>query len=173
MKDEKGYTLVEIIAVLAILGTLLGIAGISANAWLNRSRVEGQTKQLYADLISARVSAMQKNRIFFVTLGANQYSVYDDTYSSVALTTTPDGDGNLEQGAGQDRLVTQKTAQFTLVPSPAITGFNFTQNGLASLATTTVDIWCQSTANPATDCIELSLTRILMGKWNGTTCVVQ
>ncbi len=167
MRDTNGFTLVEIIVTVAILGILLGIAGVSARGWLIRYQVESQTRQVYADLMNARVSAMQRNRAFFVTVGANQYAIYEDSY------TPPDGNGNLDTGAGQDRLVTQKTAQYTLVPSPTAI-FNFTANGLASSATATVvDIYCQSTANPASDCIEVSLTRVLIGKWNGSTCITQ
>lgn len=166
MRDEKGFTLIEMIIVVAIIGILLGIAAISGRNWLDRYKVEGQTKQLYADLMNARVRAMQKNRTCFVTLAANQYAIYEDSWPS------PDGNGNLDPGAGQDRLVTRTTAQYALVSSPTIT---FTTNGLTSLPTPTtiIDIRCQSTASPASDCIELSLTRILMGKWNGTTCIAQ
>jgi type IV fimbrial biogenesis protein FimT len=181
MRDEKGFTLIEVIITLTIIGILLGIAAISARDWVDRYKVEGQTKQLYSDLMNARVSAMQRNRIFYVTLATNQYAVYEDNYSAATLTTTPDGDGILQ--TTKDRLVTQAATQYKLVLTPAtfiasnptISGFNFTANGLASFATATVDIQCQSTANPAYDCVEISLTRILMGKWNGTTstCIAQ
>ena len=171
MRDEKGFTLIEMLIVVVIVGILLGIAAISAGAWLNRYRVEGQTKQMYADLMNARINALQRNRIFFVTLGTNQYAIYEDTYSAATGTTSPDGDGIPQPG--NDRLVLNTTTQYALASSPSITGFNFTANGLVSLATTTVAIRCISTANPVSDCIELSLTRLLMGKWNGTTCIVQ
>ncbi len=167
MRDTDGFTLVEILVTIAILSILLGIAGLSARDWVIRYQVESQTRQVYADLMNARVNAMQRNRVFFVSVGANQYAIYEDSYPS------PDGNGNLDTGAGQDRLVIQKAAQYTLVSSPTAT-FNFTANGLASSATAAVvDIHCQSTANPASDCIEVSLTRILMGKWNGSTCITQ
>lgn len=180
MTDARGFTLIELIVTMAILGILLGMAAISGRDWIERYRVQGQTKQLYSDLMNARVGAMQRNRIFFVTLAANQYGIYEDTYSAAAGTPTPDGDGILQQGAGQDRPVMQKAAQYALASSPTITGFNFTANGLVSFygtsPPTVVAIQCQSTANnPASDCIEVRLTRILMGKWNGSTstCITQ
>jgi prepilin-type N-terminal cleavage/methylation domain-containing protein len=170
MSDEKGFTLIEMIVVLAILGILLGIAAISGRDWLDRYRVEGQIKQMYADLMNARVSAMQRNRVFFVTLGTNQYAVYEDTYSAATGTSSPDGDGALQQGTGQDRPVMQKTTQYTLNFSAA--NFYFTQSGLVSLSSGGT-IWVTSTASPASDCIALATTRILMGKMNGSNCIAQ
>jgi type IV fimbrial biogenesis protein FimT len=167
MRDEKGFTLIEVLITMAILGILLGIAAISARDWLERYRVEGQTKQMYTDLMNARVSAMQRNRVFFVTLGANQYAVCEDTFPS------PDGNGSLDPGAGQDRIVMQKTTQYTLNFSEA--NFNFAQNGLVSWSsgTSSGTIWVTSTASPASDCIAMAATRILMGKMNGSNCIAQ
>lgn len=165
MKDS-GFTIIELIVVVAIFGLLLAIASISGKGWLDRYRVEGQTKQMYTDLMNARVSALQRNRMFFVTLTPNQYAIYEDMFPP------PDGNGNLDLGAGQDRLVTQTTTQYTLNFSET---FNFTQNGLVSWSsgTNSGTIWFTSTANPGSDCIALSTTRILMGKMNGTNCIVQ
>jgi len=162
---NKGYTLIEMIVVVAILGILLGIVAVPGRDWMDRSRVEGQTKQMYADLMNARVNALKNKRFYFVTLGVKQYSVYEDT---------PNGNGTLDLVA--DQVVMQKSTRYALVSTPTITMLNFSADGLATFTTaTTVDIWCQSTGSPASDCIEISLTRILMGKWNGTTstCIVQ
>lgn len=161
MMNKKGFSLIELIVVIAILGILLSIAAISGRDWLERYKVEGQITEMYTDLMNARVSALQRNRVFFVTLAANQYAVYEDTNPA------PDGDGVLQ--TTQDLLVMRKTAQYTLNFTAA--NFNFTQNGLVSMGNGT--IWIISTANPASDCIALASTRILMGKMNGMVCTTQ
>jgi prepilin-type N-terminal cleavage/methylation domain-containing protein len=162
-----GFTLIEIIIVIAILGILLGIATMSGRDWLERYRVEGQTKELYVDLMNARVSALQKNRVFFVTLQtANQYSIYEDTNPS------PDGDGDLQPTL--DTLVMQKPTRFPLQSrlGLGLTTFSFEKSGLLSLNGT---IWFDSSVDPFSDCIKLFSTRILMGKWNQSTstCIGQ
>jgi prepilin-type N-terminal cleavage/methylation domain-containing protein len=164
---NSGFTLLEIIIVMAILGILLGIAAISGRDWLERYRVEGQTKEMYVDLMNARVNAMQRNRVFFVTLqAANQYAIYEDTNPS------PDGDGDLQPT--QDTLVMQKPTRFPLQPhlGLGLTTFSFEKSGLVSLNGT---IRFYSSVDPFSDCIKLFSTRILMGKWNQSTskCIAQ
>ena len=167
---NSGFSIMELIFVIAILSTLMAIATLSGHAWMERYQMEGQVKQMYADFMSARASAMQRSRMFFMTLAANQYAIYEDTYSA-SIPSSPDGDGILQ--TANDRPVTQKTLQYTLNANINIATTNviFSANGLASPDPTTV--WFTSTANPASDCITLSTTRILMGKYNGTNCVVQ
>jgi prepilin-type N-terminal cleavage/methylation domain-containing protein len=164
---NNGYSLTELVVVIAILGTLLGIAGISGKTWLGRYRVEAQTKEMFTDLMNARVSALQRNRMHFVNFAGTQYTIYEDTNPG------PDGDGQFQAG---DTLVLQKSTQFPIVYAlggPA--GFSFDKNGLVSLTapTTAGTLHFDSGADSEYDCITLSTTRILMGKWSGGDCVAQ
>jgi prepilin-type N-terminal cleavage/methylation domain-containing protein len=165
---NSGFSVIELVVVIAILSILIAIAGLYSREMMERYQVEGQIKEMYADVMNARVSALQRNRVFFVTLAANQYAIYEDVYSATNP-SSPDGDGVLQ--TANDRLVTQKTLRYTLAAGfPA--SFSFTTNGLLS-STTGFTISVSSTANPATDCIALATTRVLMGKMNGTNSIPQ
>jgi prepilin-type N-terminal cleavage/methylation domain-containing protein len=168
---NNGYSLTELVTVIAILGTLLATAGISGKTWLSRYRVEAQTKELFTDLMNARVSALQRNRMHFVNFAGAQYTIYEDT------DPRPDGDGALRPN--DDTLVLQKSTQFPIISvlggSPPAAGFSFDKNGLVSLATPTTVGTLHFDVETGTeyDCITLCATRILMGKWNGGDCVAQ
>jgi Tfp pilus assembly protein FimT len=86
------------LVVIGILGILMGMAGLSGKKWLDRYRVESQTKEMYADLMNARARAMQRNRMHFVALTTSGYTVYEDTNDG------PDGNGTPETEHDKPRI---------------------------------------------------------------------
>lgn len=159
---RRGFTLVEILIAIAILGILVVIAVGNFGGMNEKYKVEAETKQLYADLMDARGRAMQRNRASLVRINANDYKTYEDT------SPAPDGDGALDN---TDTLITN-----TIVSHAIATGniavplsFNFNRNGIASV---TGFIRFASTVRPDYDCIWIRATRIKMGQYNaiGNTC---
>lgn len=164
-----GFSLLELVVVMLILGTLLAIAGLSGKQWLDRYNVENQMKVMYIDLMNARTRAMQKNRMHFVTFPtpqyATQYAVYEDTNPA------PDGDGALQQGS--DTQVLQKELNAYAVTSGS-SEIDFDSRGIATgLTGTQTTIRVIGSFGAAYDCITVSATRIRLGAYDGTTCVAQ
>ena len=85
-----GFTLLEIMIALAILGIVVVLAVGNFQGMMEKYRVEGETKQMFADLMDARGRAMQRNRAFFVRINANGYGTFEDT------SPAPDGNGSWE-----------------------------------------------------------------------------
>jgi Tfp pilus assembly protein FimT len=161
--------MVDILMVVAILGILLGIGFFSYRGMMDRYNVEKQIKEMYVDLMSARIRAMQRNRIHFVTFTPTQYAVYEDT------SPVPDGDGILTIGA--DTQILQKSLMTNFpITYPAAWNNNasllqFTSKGfLATNVTTTGTVRVTVEANGEYDCMAISEIRNALGKWDGTQC---
>lgn len=165
--NNRGFTIVELVLVLAILGTLLGIAVISGNALINRYRVETQIRTMYVDFMSARTNAMQKNRMYFITLTSNQYQIYEDRdQTNVNL---PYGDGSFLPAS--DKLVMQKDlGQHGMTWNNSST-MTFDTRGLMNGSERTGRVTINFGA--AYNCISISSTRIRIGAANETDCVAR
>ena len=169
VNDKRGFTLVEVLTVIFIMGLLMGIAAVNYSQMQRRYTEEQQVKQLFTDLLDARIRAMQHGRSYFVSLANSAaYSIYADTDPS------PDGDGLLT--AATDSLLSTKTmiASHTWVKSiPGVTVVQFTDKGLLSSTTPTLWIRIDPSAGAEFDCVVIGEIKTGIGSINGTNCVVK
>jgi prepilin-type N-terminal cleavage/methylation domain-containing protein len=165
--NNRGLTMVEVMIVVAILGFLAIVSGLSFRGWVAKYKVEDETKRFYADLSDVRARAMQKKRATFVDLSSTtSYRTFEDSAPA------PDGDGNLNAG---DLLVADSATIWSGgLPYPidnptlgGVTQVRFDKEGLANVPVT---IWFTSSLSPDYDCINISTTRIRMGRFNGAIC---
>ena len=151
------------------MAILFALAGIQYSVWMKRYNVEREIRDLHADLMNARVRAIGKNRLHFVTIAADKYTIYEDTYDDALSAYTQDGDGTLQATVPGDTVILQKRTDNVVVPSLGLgkTTFYFDNNGLSSRKG---HIRLSSDVRADYDCIILSATRINVGQWNGSSC---
>ena len=160
--DRGGFTLVEIMIALAIVGIVVMLATSTFQGMTEKYRVEGETKQMFADLMDARGRAIQRNRWFFVRIASTGYKTYEDS------SPAPDGNGPpLDDTA--DAPVASVTVRHAINTNLAGgNDFGFNRNGIANDNGT---IWFTSTTQSDYDCITIKPTRIKMGRFLGGVCV--
>ena len=166
MMDSRGFSLLELLTVIAIISILLAIGTASGRQWLDKYHVESQMRTLHTDLMATRARAMEKNRIHFVVLDTGVYQIIEDKNDS----------GDYDAG---DNILETKTINYPPKTSSTITGYPVTlimdarglistnTNSLISAASIPFDT--RDTA-PEYDCLQLYATRINIGRWDEKNC---
>jgi prepilin-type N-terminal cleavage/methylation domain-containing protein len=149
---KNGFTLLELMAVIAITSALFAIATLSFTSMSRKGNVEGQMKAMFADLMSVRSQALYQKRGRSVVVTASQFSVYS---SNVIVTP-----------------VSTKALKMPVTPSNLRVDFDhwggITLNSDDSVPDASVCV--QQSSDAAVDSIVISRTRIQVGKLTGTGC---
>jgi len=85
---ENGFTLVEMVTVIAIIGILTAMATLGFRAMTQKSQIEGETKEICADLMTVRSQALFRKRARAVGFTNTQFSIYSSGVTSVPPIST-------------------------------------------------------------------------------------
>jgi len=152
---NSGVTLTELAVVVAIIGIVIIAVGFSFQGWAARYNVEKQIKEMHTDLMEAKAKAMSKSRVYFISLAAGQYIVYEDTDPA------PDGNGVLTTASDTVRLTKSLDTSYPITWDGAAT-VEFNTRGLAAGGEQT--ICSNTTADADYNCIVISDSRINLGQ---------
>jgi len=162
VKNTSGFTLVELIVVIAIITTLLGISTIAFHDWLVKSRVEAQVRQMVADISNIRVRAMTRKQRCSLEIAANSYVFrsYSSEGESLASGAVIPGGGIVSFGL--------KSGPSTFYANQR---YEIDQRGVLDTAAT-LPIFLEYDGNASLDCLNLQAIRVNAGKKNtaGDTC---
>lgn len=159
---NSGVTVIELLVVIAIAGILAVALGASFQGWQGAYRVESEIKNLYNDLMDARINSRQKNRQHFVVLAPEEYTIYEDD------DPPPEGDGNLDP-ANDNEVVNENVSYDRAFDWNGGAQIDFTTRGLTNdnktiCIFTDTDGDGASDVDPDYDCIVVFVTRTKMGK---------
>jgi prepilin-type N-terminal cleavage/methylation domain-containing protein len=150
--NRRGFTLLEVLIVIALIGILLVIATFGFSAYSRKSSMTAQTKLLYGDLMEYRIKAFYEKKNWTFKIAATKYEIYSSAATSVGI--APVTTVNLKH-----------TVEFNNA-----TDIVFDSQGVSNVSGKSV---CIASANDASvDSVVLSTTRVQIGKKKeGEDCV--
>jgi prepilin-type N-terminal cleavage/methylation domain-containing protein len=165
----KGFTLTELIIVMALIGIILAIASLNFNQWQKKYNVENQAKEMMTDLGALRLNAMQTKTSRMAVFNSNPPLMAFRTYTGA------------EQLAPASTTGTQyfsKPLKYPVYSDAALSApcnnLIFDATGILSNFQNTVYVYMAPPGTgTAVDCLAISRTRMNLGQSNGTTCVYQ
>ncbi len=162
---EKGFSLMELLITIAIMGIVMGIATLSFNTWQVKSRIEAQTHELFTDISEARTNAFTRKKYYGIVFQPTSYVMKSYT-SEVEIK-------NVTAQLANGTVVASKVLRYGLTKAGADitdTPVIFDTSGFTTSATGFTIYVNPTSAAAAVNCLAISAARVNIGKVNGSSC---
>jgi type IV pilus assembly protein PilA len=138
----RGFTLVELIVVIALIGLLSALGSFGFSQYIKKSQIASQTRLLYGDLMEYRLKALYEKKNWTFKISATGYGIYSSALTTVAPVKTVSLKYNIENNNATDIV--------------------YDSQGMANVSGKSV---CVTSANDAVvDSVVISQTRVQIGK---------
>jgi type IV fimbrial biogenesis protein FimT len=182
-RDAAGFSLIELLTVITILGILLGLGTSSYKYVTNSNRVSSEINGLLADLQFARSEAVKEGQPVSVCVSTNGGATCNGTAGTSwqngwIIFSDVNGDGSLTSGTDQPiRIQKAFSGSDTLVPSDTnIVYVTFNREGFATSipsADTANGVTFKLNAQPASAqwerCLNINWVGVMATQRNATS----
>lgn len=159
--NNEGFSLIELIVTILIMGTLMAIATHDYNSMQKKAQIDRQTRELFADLNQARIDSVHRKRRHSIVMQPysytfKRYSSENENRSAGTIVGARNVSYQITTGTGS--AITNEVTEFD------IRGFS---NDFGTFRINPVGTAAQ------VDCIVISTARTNLGKIENETCVVK
>jgi prepilin-type N-terminal cleavage/methylation domain-containing protein len=164
--NERGFTLTEILVVVAIVGVLLSIATFGFHQWMVKSNVEAEVRQMLADFSQLRFRAVTTKQNHSITINPNGY-----VFKSYTSVDEPAAAGTVIPGGTHNVNYQLKSSKTTLFAGEIyqITPLGTINMNVALFPNEIIPIYvAYDVGAPNLDCVNIHVARVSAGKTNAT-----